>query len=126
MTALNAVKAPIRAHGKPGVATEGTFPRLNLAKVPFTRTDRVKVPRQSRGPRRQTGRHDISFRTPSYTAVMTTMDNLHRKGQLKRERRGKAFAYWPTWTREQYSARLMRTALDAGGDSRVVLTHLLE
>lgn len=57
---------------------------------------------------------------------MSTMDSLHRKGWLERERQGKAFAYWPTLTREQYSARLMRDALDAGGNSGLVLTHLLE
>jgi predicted transcriptional regulator len=62
----------------------------------------------------------------AYTTVMSTMDSLHRKGWLERERRGKAFAYWATLTREQYSARLMRDALDAGGNSGLVLTHLLD
>jgi predicted transcriptional regulator len=62
----------------------------------------------------------------AYTTVMSTMDSLHRKGWLERERRGKAFAYWPTLTREQYSARLMRDALDAGGNSGLVLAHLLD
>jgi predicted transcriptional regulator len=61
----------------------------------------------------------------AYTTVMSTMDNLHRKGWLARERQGKAFLYWPTLTREEYSARLMRDALDAGGDSGAVLTHFL-
>ena len=61
----------------------------------------------------------------AYTTVMSTMDHLHRKGWLARERQGKAFLYWPTLTREEYSARLMRDALDAGGDSGVVLTHFL-
>ena len=62
----------------------------------------------------------------AYTTVMSTMDNLHTKGWLAREREGKAYTYWPTLTREQYSARLMREALDAGRDSGLVLTHLLE
>src|SRR5882757_9816609 len=61
----------------------------------------------------------------AYTTVMSTMDNLHRKGWLARERQGKAFLYWPTLTRAEYSARLMRDALDAGGNSDVVLTHFL-
>ena len=61
----------------------------------------------------------------AYTTVMSTMDNLHRKGWLDRERQGKAFWYWPTLTREEYSARLMRDALEAGGKSDVVLTHFL-
>jgi len=62
----------------------------------------------------------------AYTTVMSTMDNLHRKGWLARERQGKAFTYWPVLTRPEYSARLMKEALDAGGNSGAVLTHLLE
>ncbi|PTR27745.1 putative transcriptional regulator [Rhodococcus sp. OK519] len=62
----------------------------------------------------------------AYTTVMSTMDNLHRKGWLERERVGKAFSYWPTLTREQHTARLMRDAFDDGGRSDLVLTHFLE
>ena len=62
----------------------------------------------------------------AYTTVMSTMDNLHRKGWLSRERHGKAYLYTPRMTREQYSAQLMRDALDAGGRSDVVLAHFLE
>ncbi|MEC3974430.1 BlaI/MecI/CopY family transcriptional regulator [Amycolatopsis sp. H20-H5] len=62
----------------------------------------------------------------AYTTVMSTMDNLHRKGWLARRRQGKAFLYWPSLTREQYSARLMRDALDAGGNASLVLSHFLE
>lgn len=62
----------------------------------------------------------------AYTTVMSTMDNLHRKGWLARERSGKAFLYWPTLTREEYSARLMRDALTGGGNPDLVLTHFLE
>lgn len=68
-------------------------------------------------------RHD---REIAYTTVMSTMDNLHRKGWLARQRQGKAFLYWPTHTREEYSARLMREALDGGGNPGLVLTHFLE
>ena len=62
----------------------------------------------------------------AYTTVMTTMDNLHRKGWLDRERHGKAYLYWPTLTREQYSAGLMRAALDAGGRAEEVLARFIE
>jgi predicted transcriptional regulator len=62
----------------------------------------------------------------AYTTVMSTMDNLHTKGWLARERDGKAYRYWPTLTREQHSAQLMRDALDTGGRSDLVLTHFLE
>ncbi|MFI7676326.1 BlaI/MecI/CopY family transcriptional regulator [Actinophytocola sp. NPDC049390] len=61
----------------------------------------------------------------AYTTVMSTMDNLHRKGWLDRERQGKAYLYWPTLTREEYSARLMRDAMTSGGNSDLVLTHFL-
>jgi predicted transcriptional regulator len=62
----------------------------------------------------------------AYTTVMSTMDNLHRKGWLDRKREGKAFRYWPSLTREQHSARLMRDALDGGGNPGLVLSHFLE
>lgn len=62
----------------------------------------------------------------AYTTVMSTMDNLFRKGWLTREREGKAYLYRPKLTREQYSAGLMREALDAGGRSDLVLAHFLE
>ncbi|MFE3029487.1 BlaI/MecI/CopY family transcriptional regulator, partial [Nocardia tengchongensis] len=41
----------------------------------------------------------------AYTTVMSTMDNLHRKGWLERERVGKAYRYWASLSREEYSAR---------------------
>ena len=62
----------------------------------------------------------------AYTTVMSTMDNLHTKGWLARRRDGKAYRYWPTLTREQHSARLMREALDGGGRAELVLSHFLE
>ncbi|UGT52015.1 BlaI/MecI/CopY family transcriptional regulator [Nocardia asteroides] len=61
----------------------------------------------------------------AYTTVMSTMDNLHRKGWLDRERHGKAYLYWPTLTREEYSAQLMRDALE-GTRSDLVLAHFVK
>jgi predicted transcriptional regulator len=65
-------------------------------------------------------------RTIAYTTVMSTMDNLHTKGWLARERQGKAYRYWPTLSREEHSARLMREALDGGGSPDLVLHHFVE
>lgn len=48
----------------------------------------------------------------AYTTVMSTMDNLHTKGWLDRERDGRAYRYWAVMTREEHTARLMREALD--------------
>ncbi|MEU0467058.1 BlaI/MecI/CopY family transcriptional regulator [Amycolatopsis sp. NPDC006131] len=62
----------------------------------------------------------------AYTTVMSTMDNLHRKGWLERERQGKAFRYWPRLSREEYSAQLMRDALASGGRPDLVMSRFLE
>ncbi|MEV5653011.1 BlaI/MecI/CopY family transcriptional regulator [Nocardia sp. NPDC052254] len=67
----------------------------------------------------------LRTREIAYTTVMTTMDNLHRKGWLERERDGKAYRYRPRLSREQYSAQLMREAL-GGGRSDLVLAHFVE
>lgn len=60
-----------------------------------------------------------------YTTVMSTMDNLHRKGWLERRRVGKAYSYWAAMTREERSAQLMRDAFQHGGDVDVVLSYFL-
>src|SRR6202000_3507784 len=62
----------------------------------------------------------------AYTTVMSTMDNLHRKGWLARERDGKAYRYTAVASREEYSARLMAEALADAGDTEVVLSHFVE
>ncbi|MEV0947445.1 BlaI/MecI/CopY family transcriptional regulator [Rhodococcus sp. NPDC049939] len=62
----------------------------------------------------------------AYTTVMSTMDNLYRKGWLAREKTGKAFSYWPTLTREEHSARLMRDAFEGGGRTDLVMAHFVE
>ena len=64
-------------------------------------------------------------RAIAYTTVMSTMDNLHRKGWLDRVKDGKAYRYTPTASREEYSARLMREALVGGGDTEAVLSHFV-
>ena len=61
----------------------------------------------------------------AYTTVLSTMDNLHRKGWVRRDREGKAFRYWPTMTREERSANLMRAAFSAGGDREAVLAFFV-
>lgn len=64
-------------------------------------------------------------RTIAYTTVMSTMDNLHRKGWLDRVKEGKAYRYTATASREEYSARLMREALAEAGDAEAVLSHFV-
>ena len=61
----------------------------------------------------------------AYTTVMSTMDNLHRKGWLARERDGKAYRYTAVASREEYSARLMREAMTGSADTEAVLSHFV-
>jgi predicted transcriptional regulator len=68
----------------------------------------------------------LHTREIAYTTVMSTMDNLYHKGWLSRVRDGKAYSYWPSMTREQYSAALMRDALNAGGRPDRILAHFLD
>ncbi len=62
----------------------------------------------------------------AYTTVMSTMDNLHTKGWLEREREGRAYRYRAVLNREEHTARLMREALDGGGRSDLVLNYFIE
>src|ERR1700684_1325831 len=59
----------------------------------------------------------------AYTTVMTVMENLHRKGWLRRERDGRAWRYEPTGSRSSYTAALMNDALAASADRRTALAH---
>lgn len=66
-------------------------------------------------------------RAIAYTTVMSTMDNLHSKGWLERDRDGRAFRYWPVLSREEHSARLMRQALAGAADNPdVVFAHFVQ
>jgi len=62
-------------------------------------------------------------RPPAYTTVMTVMENLYRKGWLRRERDGRAWRYTPTRSRSGYTAVLMQEALDDSPDRRNALAH---
>lgn len=61
----------------------------------------------------------------AYTTVMSTMDNLHRKGWLNRDKDGKAYRYTAVASREEYSARLMREAMAESEDTEAVLRHFV-
>ena len=62
-------------------------------------------------------------RALAYTTVMTVMENLHRKGWLRRKRDGRAWRYEPTGSRSGYTAALMNDALATNPDRRTALTH---
>ena len=59
----------------------------------------------------------------AYTTVMTVMDNLYRKGWLRRQRDGRAWRYEPTGSRSGYTAALMNEALETSADRRKALAH---
>ena len=61
----------------------------------------------------------------AYTTVMTVMENLHRKGWLRREREGRAWRYEPTGSRSGYTAALMNDALATSSDRRTALAHFV-
>jgi predicted transcriptional regulator len=61
----------------------------------------------------------------AYTTVMTVMENLYRKGWLRRHRVGRAWSYEPTSSRSAYTAALMSDALDTSTDRRTALAHFV-
>jgi predicted transcriptional regulator len=64
-------------------------------------------------------------RSIAYTTVMTVMENLHRKGWLRRQRDGRAWRYEPTGSRSGYTASLMSEALATNPDRRNALAHFV-
>ena len=53
------------------------------------------------------------FAGTAYTTLMTTLDRLHRKGVLEREKAGRAFVYSHRWTRRDLIARMAGKQLGA-------------
>lgn len=62
---------------------------------------------------------------PAYTTVMTVLDNLHRKGTVTRERVGRAWAYRPTQSREEFDADAMAAVLESSSDRSATLLRFI-
>jgi len=64
----------------------------------------------------------------AHTTVLTTLDRLHRKGYLTREKNGKAFVYTPRYSREEFERGLAQEVLGAllGGLGEPVLSTFVE
>jgi predicted transcriptional regulator len=66
----------------------------------------------------------------AYTTLMTTLDRLHRKGVLTREKQGRAFVYRPRMSRSEFnSARAgdaVRAALKNGGSLAPLASYLVD
>jgi predicted transcriptional regulator len=65
-------------------------------------------------------------RALAYTTVMTVMENLYRKGWLRRERDGRAWRYEPTRSRSSYSTALRHFALQMSPHDAALLREALE
>lgn len=49
----------------------------------------------------------------AHTTVLTTLDRMHGKGYLTREKQGKAFVYAPSFTREEFERGVAQEVLGA-------------
>lgn len=67
-----------------------------------------------------------SEREWAYNTVLTVVDNLFKKGWLRREPHGRAYQYSPVASRGEYAARLLRGALDEAGDPAEALTGFVD
>src|SRR3954464_2843390 len=69
------------------------------------------------------------FPRAAYTTLMTTMDRLHRKGMLDREKVGRAFVYRQRYSRKELeagaAARAMGTLLGQG-NAQPILSWLVD
>jgi predicted transcriptional regulator len=77
------------------------------------------APMAVRGVLGEVNRH----RDLAYTTVMTVLDNLHRKGWVERAKDGRAWLYVPVISREEATARALRTLLADTNDPESVLLH---
>lgn len=62
----------------------------------------------------------------AYNTVLTVVDILYRKGWLLREKDGRAYRYWASVSRDEYTARLMGEALEASSDRVATLRRFVE
>lgn len=62
-------------------------------------------------------------RGSAFNTVQTVMEILFRKGWLAREKHGRAYRYWATAGREDYTAALMGEALDTAADRAAALVR---
>jgi predicted transcriptional regulator len=64
----------------------------------------------------------------AHTTVLTTLDRMHRKGYLTRQKQGKAFVYAPRYTREEFERGLAQEVLVAllGGMGEPLLSTFID
>jgi predicted transcriptional regulator len=69
------------------------------------------------------------FPAAAYTTLMTTMERLHKKGVLDREKSGRAFVYRPVSSRQDLESGLVTRAIQpllAGESAHPVLSSFVD
>jgi len=69
------------------------------------------------------------FPAAAYTTLMTTMERLHKKGALLREKQGRAFIYRPAHSRAEMESGFVTRALQpllSGDSARPVLSSFVD
>ena len=61
----------------------------------------------------------------AYTTVMTVLDNLHRKGFVRRQKDGRAYLYVATLSREEHTSGLLEEVLAQSADRGATLMHFV-
>ena len=62
----------------------------------------------------------------AYTTVMTILVRLWEKGLVERQRVGRAYAYTPVATRDEWAAQRMHEFLEAAGDRTAALSYFVD
>jgi len=72
--------------------------------------------------------HEITTprRPLAYSTVTTILVRLWGKGMLERAAAGRAFAYRPVASRDEWAAQRMQQILEASGDWRVTLNNFVD
>lgn len=72
--------------------------------------------------------HLRRLRGSAHTTVLTTLDRMHRKGYLLREKQGKAFVYSPRYSREEFERMMAQEVLGAlmGHSAEATLSTFVE
>ena len=69
------------------------------------------------------------FPAAAYTTLMTTLDRLHRKGVLDREKQGRAFVYRSRYSREEMETGAAARAVEpllGQGSAQPILSWLVD
>jgi predicted transcriptional regulator len=69
------------------------------------------------------------FPAAAYTTLMTTLDRLHRKGVLDRDKPGRAFVYRPRYSREEMETGAAARAVGpllGQGNAQPILSWLVD